>query len=219
MKYSSGAFLAAALFVTSLFVVATQPAEASPLAQLNKRELALSDMPAGWRAIGAGHRGSNAAGGCLQPFAAPKGVDRSTVTYGQTGGPSVQEVLAHGPNIEHVYKAAVARYSGCTSVRVTQQGTLFTGHGITMPFAPVGNRSAAFAFRLAAGQRPLGVDAVVFRDGRYVGAVSLRANGLPDPVQLQVFVAKAVNRLSTGAGGDTTSTMSPGSPLASRASP
>ncbi|MGP0032514.1 MAG: hypothetical protein ACLPVF_18680 [Acidimicrobiales bacterium] len=194
MKRVTGAFVAVALMVTALSILTSTVAGAGSVASLKARLLTSSDLPPDWKTLDAGNPGG-AWRTCLEPVGAGRGGVRAVASFGPGGGTEVQEVLFTGPRADAAYRAAVGRDAACRSLTISESGVTYTGHGFALPFAPVGDRSRAFAYRLAHGSNPLGADIVIFREGDDVGSVLLQDRGLPDAVQLQSFVAEAAGRL------------------------
>jgi hypothetical protein len=191
MKYLSAALGTVLAFAVSMSMV-SGPASAASKSQLRPKALSLSNMPTGWSVNNS--NGSSTTNCGLKPKL-PKHDSQITVSYIDGQAPSISQVLATGPTVSSVYNTVLKNLEACKTITVSSGSTKISGTGGAMSYPSVGAASAAYAFNLTDKGVAIGLDAVLFKVGKFISVVSLVDLGTPDTGVLEEFVTEAIAKI------------------------
>ena len=152
-------------------------------------------MPTGWSVD---NSASSSSGGipCLKPIKAPSRHEiKATASYADGSLPAIQEVVAAGSGAASSYRALNRALAACKSFTSSSGGQKVTGNIGAMSFPSVANGSSAYAIKISIDGIDAGADLVLFKAGKYVGAVLYEDIGTPDPQQVQAFVKEALEKI------------------------
>lgn len=188
--------IALAVALTIVFGLPTL-AGAAPSAKA--RLLSVSDLPSGWSVDNTQQSSSGGLEGssCLSGLkAAPKNGTKASAAFEDGQFPAMDEVLALGPNEVQRYRKLNKALAGCKSITISTGG-LNTASGTVgaMSFPTIGNQTHAYSIQFTIKGVNVGVDIVLFRAGRFVGAIDYLDLGTPDVDQLKSFVTDAVKKV------------------------
>lgn len=172
----------------------------TPAPDLTAELLSLSDLPAGWSAVGSSDSGEPK---CLDTVRSDlNAVSKAEATYvgASSGLPDLEESLAYVPGKGQSDMLAVSRVlSGCGHVSVTQGGQTLTGTLRSLSFPAVADQSSAYQVTLSgtvSGQSvTLVFEIVVFRRADTVAIILYANPGAPDIQALKPLVRKAVAKV------------------------
>jgi hypothetical protein len=162
--------------------------------------LKLSDLPSGWSVNNAKPDSSGGLEGssCLSGLkTTPSGGNKASASFTEGQEPELNEVLAVGPNEIQRYRKLNKALASCRSITVSTGG-LNSAKGTVgaMSFPTIGKQTHAYSIQFTIQGINLGVDIVLFRAGKYVGAIEYLDLGTPDVDDLQALVQKAVDRIN-----------------------
>jgi hypothetical protein len=195
--------VAATIVITSpLATIGAVPAGASASQPLRSRLLTVADLPAGWTVTSKPHKATAISlPGCLA------GAQKAGHDAGWVTAKFIRNfffvhnffVISEGLKVGDIGVAAWSRglraIENCHTITYQVQGKTVHGTIASLSVPQVGDRSAAYALKLAVQGVHLQLDGVYFIAGRYFGYLSYGDVGTPDPTSLVAFADEAVNKI------------------------
>lgn len=165
------------------------------VATVRNHVLALTDLSPGWSVNNTTSNGSGlGASKCLAPLKKRKGQKtvQATVSYDQSSNlPVIEELLAAGPDVNSAYGKVTKALATCKAIAFKTNGKTLHGTIGQMSFAPVGQRSVAYALGLTIDKVHVGLDLVVFRAANYVGLFAYGDLGTPNVTVATAYAKEA----------------------------
>jgi pimeloyl-ACP methyl ester carboxylesterase len=176
------------------------PSTASAVGTARGRLLSVADLPAGWSVVPAIPESVQASAPCLLSLPAnPKGYTYARAGFVEgTSLPSVNEVLATGPQAQQMWLRLGRVMARCRTATFTTAGERIRATVRPLPFPRVASTSSAYVWAFTSEGVRIGVDFVLFQAGGYAGYLTYADLGPPAVATAQAFVAAAVAKAETG---------------------
>ena len=170
-------------------------------AALHDRLLAVADLPAGWSEVPANPGSVQTSAPCLSHLGtSSKGWTYAVAAFVQgTSIPSLSEVLATGPQVQHTWQSLARALARCRTATLTIGGTKVKATIRPLPFPRVAGTSSAYAWGFTIAGIQIGFDLVLFETGTCAGYVAYSDLGPPVAATVKAFADAAVAKAKTGA--------------------
>jgi pimeloyl-ACP methyl ester carboxylesterase len=174
----------------------------SPASALQRRLLAVRDLPAGWSAVPASTSKNLQLTDtpCLSGLAAhPKGVTDASAAFVQgTSIPSLGEVLVQGPQAHATWRRLERALALCRAATIRIGATKVQASIHQLVSAELGGNVSADTFTFTVAGIRFSADLVAFDAGRYSGYVSYADVGTPPLATVKAFLDSAIAKANSG---------------------